>query len=138
VEEAMTCTDYQQRISKLHDGELPSEESAEVFQHLGVCGECRRFYFELQALDGAIRRIADAVPASMSAKPPTMRFPVQHSLWDRRIALRVPVAALLLCIIIAGMVALLPGSSLLREPQAIYVTKLPTVVVEATASSPRQ
>jgi len=33
---------------------------------------------------------------------------------------------------------LLPGSSLLREPQAIYVTKLPTVVVEATASSPRQ
>ena len=54
----MDCTGYERSISRLRDGELPSDESAGVFLHLSTCGACREFYFTLQTLDGAMNRIA--------------------------------------------------------------------------------
>jgi anti-sigma factor RsiW len=135
----MECNEFEQRISRLRDGELPQEESAEVFRHLAECGECRSFFHQLQALDRALNDVAVAVPDATAVR--ASAFPVavpSRRLWERRVALRLPVAAILLCVIIAGVVALLPGSNLFHEPQAIYVTKLPTVVVEATPPSSRQ
>jgi predicted anti-sigma-YlaC factor YlaD len=137
VEEAMECTDYQRLISSLRDGELQSDPAADVFRHLSSCPECRKFYFELQALDGALDRIADDVPATPAARPVMAHVvPTEHMWWDRRIALRIPVLALLICAIAASLFLLIPGSPLSREPQAIYVTRLPTVVVEAPTTSP--
>jgi anti-sigma factor RsiW len=134
----MNCQDTQRLISKLHDGELPAEISAGVFQHLSACTECRDFFFSLQALDRAMDRIADRLPSavsSLSALPSA--FPRPHTWWNQRVALRLPVLALLICAIAASVFLVLPGGVLSREPQSIYVTKLPTVVVDATTAAPQ-
>jgi anti-sigma factor RsiW len=133
----MECIDYQRQISPLRDGELPSDSAADVFRHLSLCPECRKFYFELQALEGAMSRIAHDVPTlSVAGTKMVPLAPAAYSWWDRRIELRAPVLALLICVIAASLFALVPGGPLSREPQAIYVTKLPTVVVEAPTPPP--
>lgn len=134
----MECTEYQRSINRLRDGELTADESAAVFGHLASCTECRRFYFELQALDGALRRIPDRIPAVSDTRPLPLPAAMQaRSWWDRRVALRVPVLALLLCATVAGLFALLPGGPFSREPESIYVTQLPAVVVETSMTPPK-
>ena len=133
----MDCTEYQRSISRLRDGELQAEEAAAIFGHLSSCAECRRFYFELQALDGALHRIADRMPTVSEDRRFSLPASVHaRSWWDRRVALRVPVFALLLCAIAVSLFALLPGGPFSREPESIYVTQLPTVVVETSMAPP--
>jgi len=133
----MDCTEYQRLTSTLRDGELTRDESARVFGHLSVCTECREFYFELQVLDGALNRIVDHLPPGSEIRMPAATIPLHpRSWWNQRVALRVPVFALLLCAIAASLVVLLPGSPLYREPESIYITQLPTVVVDATTAPP--
>ena len=133
----MECMGFQQLISRLRDGELPSGESAGVFQHLSVCEHCRDFYYALQALESAMGRIADRVPHGSRVRPLPLPGAVRtQKWWNQQVALRLPVLALLLCAFAVSLIVLLPGSSLFREPQAIYVTKLPTVVVDATTAPP--
>jgi predicted anti-sigma-YlaC factor YlaD len=133
----MDCTGYQQSISKLRDGELPSGESAGVFLHLSTCVECREFYYALQTLDGALNRIAGKLPSSSEARPAVISAALQaHSWWNQRVALRLPVLALLLGAIVVSLYVVIPGNSMFREPQSIYVTKLPTVVVDAATAPP--
>jgi anti-sigma factor RsiW len=137
----MNCTDYEQLVSKLRDGELWPDESAEVFQHLSTCGTCRQFYHSLQSLDGALNRIAANLPSGSAAYHlPLPAFMQPRKWWNQQVALRVPVLALLVCTIIVSLFIALPGSTLFHEPQSIYVTKLPTVVVDATTAplEPRQ
>ena len=137
----MDCNDYQRLINRLHDGELPAGESAGVFHHLATCGACRDFFHALQKLDGEMNRIAQGVPApvEMQAVSVPSVVPVR-SWWNRQVAMRLPVFALLLCAIALGLFAMVPGSPLSREPESIYVTQLPTVVVETSMSpsEPRQ
>jgi len=133
----MECTEYQRLISRLRDGELPSGETAGVFLHLSMCGTCRDFYQELQMLDGALNRIADRLPSTLV--PRTIEYPVAvrtHNWWNQRVALRVPVLGLLLCAMAVSLFLLIPGSSPFNKPEQIYVTKLPTVVVDATTAPP--
>ena len=133
----MDCTGYQRLLSRLRDGELPSDESAGVFLHLSTCGVCREFYHALQTLDGAMNRIAQNIPSGSESRPVAIPVPLQaHKWWNQRVALRLPVLALVLCAIAVSLFVLLPGSSLFREPQSIYVTKLPTVVVDAATAPP--
>ena len=137
----MQCQEFQRLINRLRDGELPEGESTVVFQHLAECTECRGFFFALQALDGALTRIAEPVPyrsASPRAELPASLQP--RSWWNQRVALRLPILALLICVIAAGVILAVPGNALLRTPQPIYVTKLPPVVVDADTapSEPRQ
>ena len=128
----MECQDYQRLVSRMHDGELPPDESAEVFLHLATCGVCREFYSSLRVLDGALNRIADHLPSDRAARPLAIPAPVEpNRWWNRHVAMRVPVFALLLCAIALSLFVLIPGSPLSREPESIYVTKLPTVVVDA-------
>ncbi len=136
----MDCTGYERSISRLRDGELPSDESTGVFLHLSTCGTCREFYYALQTLDGAMNRIARDVPSGSEARQAAIPVPLRvHKWWDRQVALRVPVLALLLCAVAVSLFVLLPGSSLFRGSESIYVTKLPTVVVDANTapSEPR-
>lgn len=128
----MECQDYQRLVSRMHDGELPPDESAEVFLHLATCGVCREFYSSLRVLDGALNRIADHLPEDRAVRPPVIPSPVESNRWwNRQVAMRAPVFALLLCAIALSLFVLIPGSPFSREPEAIYVTKLPTVVVDA-------
>jgi predicted anti-sigma-YlaC factor YlaD len=128
----MECQDYQRLVSKMHDGELSSDETAEVFLHLSTCGACREFYSSLRVLDGALNRIADHLPSGRAARPLAIPTPAESDRWwNRQVAMRVPVFALLLCAIALSLFALLPGGPLSRDPEAIYVTKLPTIVVDA-------
>jgi anti-sigma factor RsiW len=133
----MDCTGYQQSISRLQDGELPSDESAGVFLHLSTCGACREFYHTLQTLDGALNRIGQELPSRSEVRPTLHAVPPQpHRWWSRQVALRLPVLALLLCAVVVSLYVALPGSSLFHGPQSIYVTKLPTVVVDAATAPP--
>ena len=133
----MDCTGYQRMVSRLQDGELPSDESAGVFLHLSTCGVCREFYLALQTLDGAMNRIALEIPSGSEARQVVIPVPLRpRNWWNQRVALRLPVLALLLCAIAVSLFVLLPGSSLFHEPESIYVTKLPTVVVDAATAPP--
>lgn len=133
----MDCTGYERSISRLRDGELPSDESAGVFLHLSTCGACREFYTTLQTLDGALNRIAQEIPSGSEVRPAAIPVPLRpHKWWNQRVSLRLPVLAIVLCAIAVSMFVLLPGSTLLREPRSIYVTKLPTVVVDAATAPP--
>lgn len=131
----MECMDYQRLINRLHDGELPSEDSARVFLHLSACAECRDFYTGLRILDSAMNRLADRMPSEdeLQSPPSPVAFRPQQW-WNRQVALRLPVVALLLCAIAVSLFMLIPGTSLFRSPESIYVTRLPAVVVEASAA----
>jgi predicted anti-sigma-YlaC factor YlaD len=133
----MECTEYQRLISRLQDGELPSGETAGVFLHLSMCGTCREFYQELQVLDGALNRIADRLPSESAVRAIERPVAVRtHNWWNQRVALRVPVLGLLLCAMAVSLFLLIPGSSPFNKAEQIYVTKLPTVVVDATTAPP--
>ena len=133
----MDCNDYQRLVSRLRDGELPADESTEVFRHLSACGTCREFYHALQVMDNALGRIADTLPPDSTQRFIALPDPYQTDRWwNQRVALRLPVIGILLCAIVLGLFVLLPQSSFFREPESIYVTKLPTVVVDATTAPP--
>lgn len=137
----MNCPDYEQRISRLLDGELPSGESGGVFVHLSACEACREFFHALQSLDGALNRVARNLPSGTGDYGmPLPGFLQPRTWWNQQVALRVPVLALLICAIVVSLFMALPGSPLFRESRAIYVTKLPTVVVNASTAplEPRQ
>jgi anti-sigma factor RsiW len=133
----MQCQELQRLINRLRDGELPEGESTGVFHHLSLCKECRAFFFALQALDGALARIADRVPYRPASPRADLLASLQpRSWWNQRVALRLPILALLICVIAAGVIMAVPGDAFLRAPQPIYVTKLPTVVVDADTAPP--
>lgn len=64
----MTCADHQRTINRFIDHEVKAIESAELFEHLGKCLECRRFYdsiitltTELDKIHPPIERMAEAL-----------------------------------------------------------------------------
>jgi len=134
----MECNDYQRLISRLHDGELASGDMTDVFLHLSACGECRDFYRGLQTLDRTMNRLAVPLPAddAVQSTTPAVTFR-QQPWWNRNVALRLPVFALLVCAVAVSLLTLIPGTSFFRSPESIYVTKMPAVVVEASVSAPR-
>jgi predicted anti-sigma-YlaC factor YlaD len=53
----MNCRDYQQMISRLVDLELRAAASAELFEHLGRCAECREFLDTMMKLTAELDKI---------------------------------------------------------------------------------
>ena len=47
----MNCRDYQQMTSRLIDLELKATASAVLFEHLGKCAQCRKFFDNLMRLN---------------------------------------------------------------------------------------
>jgi predicted anti-sigma-YlaC factor YlaD len=126
----MSCDDNQKMISKLIDGEVLQAESAAVFGHLAECTNCRGFYDELQKVSSSLDRLADAVPEGLirEFRPPSFPSLMRpQTLWSRRIPLRLPVLALLVCVILASFF-------MSFSTETVYVTKLPTTVVTAELS----
>ena len=131
----MSCEEYQKMISKLMDGEVLQAESAALFGHLSECAVCRDFYHELQKVGSSLDRSADAVPEELirEFRPPSFPNLMRpQTLWTRRVPLRLPVLALLVCVILASVF-------MSFSTDTVYVTKLPTTVVtaESMASNPK-
>jgi predicted anti-sigma-YlaC factor YlaD len=53
----MNCADYQQMISRLVDLELKAAASAELFEHLGKCAECREFLDTMMKLTAELDKV---------------------------------------------------------------------------------
>jgi len=53
----MNCRDYQQMISRLVDLELNAAASAELFEHLGKCAQCREFLDTMMKLTAELDKI---------------------------------------------------------------------------------
>jgi anti-sigma factor RsiW len=128
----MSCDEHQSMISNLLDGELPPGASSAVFAHLASCGACQLFYHRLQTLNASLDRIAarERESAAGGARP--------EKLWKRRIAVRVPVLVILLCVVAAGILFSVYGRTGLRSPETIYVTRIPAVVITSEAITGHQ
>ena len=130
----MTCEEYQARISRLLDGELSSEQSPEVFTHLGTCRECRSFYHRLQNLNASLEQVRQ-VGIPPSASPLRLVFPkkstLMQRLWSNRITVRLPVAAVLLLALALSLIFSVQRGTAPVERETVYLTKLPEIVVTA-------
>lgn len=134
----MTCEEYQREISMLVDGELDEGRSGAVFGHLGACGECRRFYYQVQNLHAALEQVRTAgVPASAPLRQPqpARRVAPVRRFWSNRITLRLPVAAALVVVFALALFFSVQRGLMPGEQETVYLTKLPPVVVTASESA---
>ncbi len=130
----MKCSEYQLMISRLIDGEVAPGSSAPIFAHVASCGECRGFYHQIQALNLSLESLAEPLPDAAgeeSAAAQVLDRSGRRSWWRREVELRVPLLMLLIAIAAAGVLFSFSQSLRLNEPEAIYVTRLPDVVIRA-------
>lgn len=132
----MTHDQFQEQISRLLDNDLHEEESISLFTHLLTCHECREFMQSSLKLRSGLAASSLNVPASVDMRlhqrfsPRTVPMSTKaRTLWSRQVTLGFPVVALFLCLVAAGAVLMLSGRSPFREPETVYVTRLPAVVV---------
>lgn len=94
----MNCP-FAEEVSAYFDGELPSEERARIEAHLETCATCREMLADFRELRATLRPV---VP-----------------LWRRRVAVPLPVAAMLvLALILAPFVAFRRGEVRAAAPSA--------------------
>lgn len=60
-ETGMNCSDHQRTINKLIDHEAKATECAELFEHLGTCVECRRFYDTIITLGAELDKVHPSI-----------------------------------------------------------------------------
>lgn len=139
MEEQMNCNDHQQLISRLLDGELSQSESTALFRHLSECSECCGFYHQLQTLNASLDQIGEQLPKPVRAwrHSPLFQSPLKAKpLWSRRVSLRLPVLALLICGIAAGV---LFSFLQIHKEEAVYFTRLPAVIITPeTTTGPKK
>ncbi len=127
----MNCDECRMAQSRFVDGELPPNQSAEMFDHAASCAECRSFFHALVRLNQKIERLPQPGVTTVEelsvgvSEPRAVQVP---RLWQRRLSLRIPAFALTVGIVAA--VAVLSFAQL-RRPEPVYVTELPTLVVSA-------
>lgn len=132
----MTHDQFQEQISRLLDNDLREEESTPLFAHLSSCRECREFLQSCLRLRSGLAADSLPVPASADGKLRQRFSPVAvpralsaRSVWSQQIAVRFPTLVLLVCLVAAGAVLAISGRSPFYEPETIYVTRLPAVVI---------
>ena len=132
----MTHHEYQEQTSRLLDNDLRGEESASLFAHLAACHECREFLHLSLGLRSGMAADTLDVPASADLRL-RQRFSSAavsismkaEPLWSRHVTMRFPVLAFLLCLIAVGAALILSGQSPFHQPETVYVTRLPVVVI---------
>lgn len=132
----MTHDEYQEQSSRLLDSDLREDESTSLFMHLAACHECRDFMRSALKLRSGLAADPLIVPVSVDGRlrkqfssPAVPLSESAQSLWSRQVTLRFPVLALLVCFIAAGTLLLLSGRFPFHEPETVYVTRLPAVVI---------
>ncbi|OGU29588.1 MAG: hypothetical protein A2X67_12590 [Ignavibacteria bacterium GWA2_55_11] len=130
----MNCEASRKQIGRLADSEVTSEESAEVFAHLGGCEECRKYYMQLQLLNASFERLRQTEDPSTDkhiAKATTPRLHLLAELWSRHVSVRFPIAALFVCTLAAAMILAIQLGLQPRDRETVYVTKLREIVITA-------
>ncbi|MBF8295935.1 MAG: hypothetical protein HW389_2480 [Bacteroidetes bacterium] len=88
----MTCADHQRTINRFIDHESKATECAELFEHLGKCAECRRFYDTITMLGGELEKIHSSIDeiaeAPWQPSVAASRQPVYRITDQKRIAPR--------------------------------------------------
>ena len=132
----MECDETQLNISRLTDGELPDDLSAEVFSHLVSCRECRGFYNSLQRMNTALAVEALEEQTMEAGMPPFRERYVKarggrkSDRWlHRRLEISLPVFGSMILLLGALIVTLMLGAPGARSTETIYVTKMPAVIV---------
>ncbi|MGA3243876.1 MAG: zf-HC2 domain-containing protein [Bacteroidota bacterium] len=101
----MTCGDHQRSINRFIDHEIKASECAELFEHLGTCMECRRFYDSIIALGAELDKVhltIDEMPATgwqpgvEANRQPEYRVPGQRRIAPRSSSLIFAIVAILL------------------------------------------
>jgi predicted anti-sigma-YlaC factor YlaD len=87
-ESVMNCNDYQQWINRFIDHEARATESAELFEHLGTCAECRVFYDTIVTLGAELDKIDLSLNESADAQWSPSRQPINRIPEQRRIVPR--------------------------------------------------
>ena len=127
----MSCEENKLIVSRLLDAEVQPEQSAFVFTHLATCAECRSFFHRVQELHRSMQRIAEPVIAPPFRKTP-VHLPADNmprtGFWLRQVSLRIPIVVLTACVVVAAVLFSFKRS---QEPERVYVTELPTVIVAA-------
>jgi predicted anti-sigma-YlaC factor YlaD len=124
------CEEYQEIVSAYVDGESTSEETAEVFFHLGTCAECRTFMTSLLRLESFLQANEEIALGKA--------VPVHMPLWKRKISLSYPAAAAaIVFMLITGSLFFIQRSQppeIINKTQTayVYVTSLPPVDVVAS------
>jgi anti-sigma factor RsiW len=136
----MICTEREEQISALIDGELADPQASSLFTHLGQCAGCRRFLRNTLLLrerltaGGVEKAESDSINnRHYSAQAKATRIVGRRS---RPISLRRPIAiaAAILLFALGGSTAslLLNTADGDQVSRIIYVVALPTIEVEST------
>lgn len=133
----MNCESHELQISRLTDGESSVEESAEIFGHLGGCMSCREFFFQLQRLNGSLERSSKAkIPTTFekSVQTTTKMSNNSQSMWGRKVAVRFPIAILVVFVLFFGIFFLIQSELKLPNREMVYLVNLPEVVISSNAA----
>ena len=132
----MKHDEFQEQISRLVDNDLHEEESTSLFTHLADCHECREFMQSILRLRSGLAADSATPSAAIDNKlrqrfssPAAAMSKSVQSLWNRHVTLHVPVVVLFLCLLATGAVLTVSGHVLFSEPETVYVTRLPAVVI---------
>lgn len=142
----MTCEDVQAAISAYADGEVHPDEEGAMFVHIAGCAECRTFLRSVLDLRSAFAAAEPVdVPLSLDrnvlAIRPGATAPAAHrrrwlaGLWERRLSVPLPSAALVAITLVSIALFTL---SLLMKPSEVPLLTLPTVDVYAEQPADHQ
>jgi predicted anti-sigma-YlaC factor YlaD len=114
----MNHEQFQELVSLYLDEGLTDAESAQMFGHLGECGECRNFmrssmrvrsYYQQQELEEIPLSLDRRVAASAGMmQAPSHRPHFLTPIWTTRLSIPVPVAASIIFLILVGTLLFSP------------------------------
>lgn len=149
----MSCERFEEQVSAYIDHELHDDEAGALFMHLGGCASCRKAMTEALDLGSGLRDQAPLLaPNELDEKVLSIvrrrqfwissRHAVPATVWQRRISMRIPVAAAAMLILLFGsffasMLWLGPDESADNlKVQTVFLTAVPTVEVRAYTMEP--
>jgi anti-sigma factor RsiW len=116
TEHHMTCADHQRTINRFIDHEIKATECAELFEHLGTCGECRWFYDSIIALGAELDKVHPPIDETVETAWRPSRQPVYRITDEKRIAPRPSTLAFVIVVML--VVSLLFSVSVTIEKPA--------------------
>ena len=137
----MNCVEYQRMISRFVDLEVRATASAQLFEHLGTCAQCREFFDTLTKLNMELEKAQlltelTETPDNVwsQTKPVVKSIPAKYvSAFVRyRISVPAPVAmavtvALLALVFLVNVPLERKQIAAVREAPPVQITTLPVV-----------
>ena len=149
----MSCEQFEEQVSAYVDHELRDDEAGALFIHLGGCASCRKAMTGALDLRSGLRDQAPPLaPKELDEKVLSIvrrrqfwisnRQAASATVWQRRISMRIPVAAAAMIILLFGSffasILWVGPSESADNPkvQTVFLTAVPTVEVRAYTMEP--